>query len=71
MRLGADGILTPPQARHSLLLSVELQARLAVESISSTAGNTLLVSSEGKHGERDRDGDIDANLSGLNVLLET
>ena len=49
--LGAHGIFTLPQAGDGLLLSVELQAGLAVEGVGTTTGNTLLVTSEGEHGK--------------------
>lgn len=50
--LGVDGILASPQAGDGLLLSVEVQARLAIESAGTTTSDTLLVSGEGEHGER-------------------
>lgn len=57
-RLCIDRILTPPQARDGLLLRVELQARLAVESACTTTCDALLVAGEGEHGEGDRDGTV-------------
>jgi hypothetical protein len=50
-RLRRNRILAPPQTRHRLLLRVELQTRLAVESVRTAARNRLLVASEGEHGE--------------------
>ena len=70
MSLGAHGILPAPQTRDRLLLRVELQARLAVEGVGAAAGDALLVAREGEHGERDRDGHVDADLAGFDVLLE-
>lgn len=68
--LGADSILTAPQASHGLLLRVELQAGLAVEGVGAAAGDTLLVAGEGEHRQWDGDGNVDADLAGLDVLLE-
>ena len=70
MSLGANSILTPPQTSHRLLLGIELQPGLAIESIGTTASNTLLVTGEREHRQRHRDGHIHANLAGLDVLLE-
>lgn len=69
--LAANRILALPEAGHGLLLGIELQARLAVESVRSTTSNTLLVTSKGEHGQRDGNRDVDTNLAGLDVLLET
>lgn len=68
--LSANGILCPPQASHGLLLSIELQTGLAVEGVSTATGDTLLVTGEGEHGQWHGDGDVDAQLAGLDVLLE-
>ena len=59
-----------PQSSDSLELSVKVDARLAVESASTATSNTLLVTSEGEHGQRYGDGHIDANLAGLDVAAE-
>lgn len=64
-------IFATPQARHRLLLRVELHAGSAVESVGTATGNTLLVASKGEHRQRNGDGDVDANLSGFDVLLES
>ena len=53
--LGVDSILASPQAGDGLLLSVEVQARLAIESAGATTSDTLLVSGEGEHGEGNGD----------------
>lgn len=68
--LGANGILTAPQASHRLLLRVELDTGLAVESVRTTTRNALLVPGEREHRQRHRDGDVNADLSGLDILLE-
>jgi len=68
--LSADRVLRLPQASHGLLLGIELQAGLAVESVGTAAGDTLLVTGEGEHGQWDRDGHVDAQLAGFDVLLE-
>lgn len=68
--LSADRILGLPQASHSLLLGIELQTRLAVESVGTAAGDTLLVTGEGEHGQWHGNGHVDTQLAGLNVLLE-
>lgn len=70
MSLGANSILSTPQAGHGLLLGIELETRLAVESVGAAASNALLVSGEGEHGEWHGDRDIDTDLTGFNVLLE-
>jgi hypothetical protein len=70
IRLRANSILRLPEARHSLLLSVELHTRLAVESVGSATCDGLLVSGEREHGKRHGDGDVDSNLAGLDLLLE-
>lgn len=48
-------------------MRVELNSALAVEV--SSAPHASLVSSEGEHRERDRDGKIDSNLSSFNLVL--
>lgn len=63
-------ILATPQTRHRLLLSVELHTRFTVESAGTATGNTLLVSSKGKHGQGHGDGHINTQLTGFDVLLE-
>ena len=68
--LGADRILALPMAGNGLLLCKELQARLAVESVGTAAGDALLVTGEGEHGQRDGDGHVDAQLAGFTFLLE-
>ena len=68
--LGAGSILAFPQTGNSLLLGIELQAGLAVEGVGTTTGNTLLITSEGEHGKRDGNGNVDAELTGFNLLLE-
>lgn len=64
------GVAALPQRGNSLQLSVEVDSRAAVESAGTTTGNRLLVTGEGEHGQRDGDGHIDSNLSGLNVATE-
>lgn len=68
--LSADSILGLPQASHGLLLGIELQTGLAVEGVGTAAGDTLLVTGEGEHGQWHGDGDVDTQLAGLDVLLE-
>lgn len=70
IRLRANSILRLPEASHSLLLSVELHTRLAVESVGSATSDGLLVAGEREHGKGDGDGDVDSNLAGLDLLLE-
>jgi hypothetical protein len=70
IRLRANRILRLPETSHSLLLSVELHTRLAIESVRSTTRDGLLVSGEREHGEGHRDGDVDSNLAGLDLFLE-
>ena len=70
IRLGANSIIRLPEAGHSLLLGVELHARLAVESVGSTTSDGLLVAGEGEHGKGDGNRDVDSNLAGLDLLLE-
>lgn len=70
MSLGANRILGLPQACDRLLLREELQPRLAVERVRPTTGDTLFVTREREHGQRDGDGDVDADLAGFDVLLE-
>ena len=49
-------------------MSVECNSALAVEI--GSAPHASLVSSEGEHGERNWDGQIDSNLAGFNLSLE-
>lgn len=63
-------ILAAPETRDSLLLRVELQAGLAVEGVGTAPSDTLLVPGEGEHGKRHGNGDVDADLTGLKILLE-
>lgn len=67
---GADCILALPMTGHSLLLGIELQAGLAVESVGTSTGDTLLVTSEREHGKRNRNGHVDTKLTSLAFLLE-
>merc|ERR1712014_247801 len=69
-RLGRDRILRLPEARHSLLLSVEIHTGLAVEGVRTAAGNGLLVAGEGEHGQWDGNRHVDADLTGFDLLLE-
>jgi len=50
--LGAGCIFAPPQAGDRLGLSVERNARLAVECVCAAASNALLVSGEGEVRQR-------------------
>lgn len=70
--LSRQRILLLPQARHRLLLRIKVQPNLSVESIRPTPRNTLLVPREREvgHTDRHRDGDVNPDLSALNVLLE-
>lgn len=52
------------------MLGIEVESRLAVESVRATSSNTLLVASEREHWQRYRDGHIDTNLTGLDLFLE-
>jgi hypothetical protein len=70
IRLRADSILRLPEAGHSLLLGVELHTRLAVESVGSAASHGLLVAGEREHGKGDGNGNVDSDLTGLDLLLE-
>lgn len=70
MGLGADCILALPKTGDSLLLGIELQARLAVESVGTATSNTLLVTGEREHGKRDRNWHVDTELASLAFLLE-
>lgn len=63
-------ILAAPETRDGLLLRIELQPGLAVEGAGPAPGDTLLVPGEGKHGQRHGDGDVDPDLTGLEILLE-
>lgn len=64
-------ILTTPQTRHRLLLRIELHTGFSVKGACATTGNTLLISSERKHGQGHRDGNVDTQLAGFDVLLES
>lgn len=70
IRLRANRILTPPQARHSLRLRVEIDPRLSVERARTPTRNTLLVSGEAEHGQGDGNGYIDTDLAGLDLVHE-
>ncbi len=70
-RLGSNSILTPPQARHRLRLSVERQCRFAIERIDPAAGYALLIPGERMRGKRHGYRHVDANLAGLDLALET
>lgn len=70
LRPCGNSILTLPEARDSLLLRIEVQARLAVESVRTTARHRLLITREAEHGQWDRDGNVDADLTGLDLFLE-
>jgi len=63
-------ILAPPQTRDRLGLRIEIQAGLPIKRIGATPGNALLVAGEAEHGQGDGDGHVDADLAGLDVLLE-
>lgn len=67
---GRDSILALPEARDRLLLRVKVDTGLSIESVRTTTRNTRLVTREAEHGERDGDGDIDPDLSGLDFFLE-
>jgi hypothetical protein len=70
LRLRTNRILALPEASHSLLLRIELHARLSIESIRTPASHRLLVAGEREHGQGDRDRDVDSDLSGFDFLLE-
>lgn len=70
IRLRANSILRLPEASHSLLLGVELHTRLAVESVGSATSHGLLVAGEREHGKGDGNGNVDSDLTGLDLLLE-
>lgn len=57
--LGSHRILRVPVTRDSLVLGVEVDTGLAVEGALTTASDGLLVTGEGEHGKRDRDGAVD------------
>ena len=63
-------ILALPKTRDSLLLRIKLQPGLAIKRIRAATGHTLLIAGEAEHGQRDGDGDVDADLAGLELLLE-
>ena len=66
-RLRSNRILAPPQTRHSLLLCVELQTRLAVKCVGTAARNRFLVTSEGEHGELSQSVTIHTNQEGTEL----
>jgi hypothetical protein len=68
--LGSNSIFTPPQTRHRLCLSKEGKTGFAVESACTASSYRLLVAGKGEHGERNGDGDVDADLTGFDVALE-
>ena len=70
LRLPRQRILRPPQRRNRLRLRIKVNPGLPIESVRATTRNTLLVPREAEHRQRDWDGDIDADLAGLDVLLE-
>jgi hypothetical protein len=70
LSFSSNSILTPPQTRHSLCLCEKRKTGFTVESASTTSSDGLLVSSKGKHGEWDGDGDVDSDLTGFDVALE-
>lgn len=63
-------ILLPPQARHRLPLRIKIEAGLAVEVIRAPTGHAFLISCKTEHGQRHRDGDVDAQLADVEVFLE-
>lgn len=69
--LGGYRVLTSPQAGDGFGLGVEINARLAVEGVGAAAGDAFLVTCEAEHWQRDGDGDVDADLAGLDVFLKT
>ena len=70
--LRSQRIFLLPQTRHRLLLRIKVESNLSIKRIRTTARNTLLVPREREVGNtnRDWDGDVDTDLSALNVLLE-
>lgn len=70
LRLGTDSIFTPPKTSNSLRLRVEINASLPVKGVGTTTRNTLLVTREAEHGQRNGDGHINTNLPGLDFALE-
>lgn len=61
--LGGDRILSIPVARDGLVLSVEVDAGLAVEGVCTATSDRLLVTGEGEHGQGDGDGPVKAIVS--------
>ena len=57
-----------PSGGDGLPLGVELDCTLAVEVAHSSEG--AFASSEGEHRQRHRDGQVDTNLSGIDLVLE-
>ena len=69
-RLGRYSIRAPPQTRHRFGLGIKVQAALPVKIARSSSCYTSLIPREGEHGEWDWNGNVDAHLPGLDVLLE-
>lgn len=69
--LCGNRILRAPKARHSLPLRIEPQPILTVKIARASTSNTLLVAREAEHGQWDRDRDIDTQLAGFDLLLES
>ncbi len=65
--LGLLGLFLP-SGGDGLPLSEELDSTLAVEVAGSP--ETGLAASEGEHGKRDRNGEVDTNLTALSLVLE-
>lgn len=59
-----------PHAGDRLELGVEVDAGLSVERAGTAAGDGSLVASEAEHGEGDRDGHVNADLTGLDAAAE-
>lgn len=62
------GVVSSPQTCDGLGLSVELKPLLAVEV--DIASKTSPGAGEGEHGQWYRDGDVDANLADVDLLLK-
>lgn len=69
-RLGRQNILALPKTRHRLRLRIKPNTRFPIKRIRPSARHTLLIAREAEHGQWNRDGDIDADLAGFDVLLE-
>jgi len=67
--LELGGILGSPELGDGLELSVEMHTGLSVEIVAG-ADVRFLVSSEGEHWKRNWNGDVDSDLSSLNLMLE-